>query len=86
MHKKPGFQSYLVTHSVACLSVSQSIVALFNKQTGKTREEAKLSFLKVILKWPTFGSAFFEVKVNIYIGMLYGFQYEFMLLCRSGAE
>lgn len=39
-----------------------SIVALFNKQTGKTREEAKLSFLKVILKWPTFGSAFFEVK------------------------
>uniref|UniRef100_A0A6Q2Y5E5 Myosin VIIAb n=1 Tax=Esox lucius TaxID=8010 RepID=A0A6Q2Y5E5_ESOLU len=40
----------------------RSIVALFNKQAGKTREEAKLSFLKVIFKWPTFGSAFFEVK------------------------
>ncbi|XP_038844411.1 unconventional myosin-VIIa-like [Salvelinus namaycush] len=40
----------------------RSIVALFNKQSGKTREEAKLSFLKVIFKWPTFGSAFFEVK------------------------
>uniref|UniRef100_A0A8C7NP98 Myosin VIIA n=1 Tax=Oncorhynchus mykiss TaxID=8022 RepID=A0A8C7NP98_ONCMY len=40
----------------------RSILALFNKQSGKTREEAKLSFLKVIFKWPTFGSAFFEVK------------------------
>ncbi|CAB1316642.1 unnamed protein product [Coregonus sp. 'balchen'] len=42
----------------------RSIVALFNKQSGKTREEAKLSFLKVIFKWPTFGSAFFEVKIS----------------------
>uniref|UniRef100_A0A674E5X1 Unconventional myosin-VIIa-like n=1 Tax=Salmo trutta TaxID=8032 RepID=A0A674E5X1_SALTR len=40
----------------------RSIVAFFNKQSGKTREEAKLSFLKAIFKWPTFGSAFFEVK------------------------
>lgn len=42
---------------------SQSIVAYFNKQAGKSREEAKLVFLKIIFKWPTFGSAFFEVKV-----------------------
>uniref|UniRef100_A0A3P9DFL6 Myosin VIIAa n=1 Tax=Maylandia zebra TaxID=106582 RepID=A0A3P9DFL6_9CICH len=42
----------------------RSVVAYFNKQAGKSREEAKLMFLKVIYKWPTFGSAFFEVKVN----------------------
>nr|XP_056714325.1 unconventional myosin-VIIa [Euleptes europaea] len=40
----------------------RSIVAYFNKHTGKTREEAKLAFLKIVYKWPTFGSAFFEVK------------------------
>ncbi|RVE65198.1 hypothetical protein OJAV_G00133080 [Oryzias javanicus] len=40
----------------------RSIVAYFNKQAGKSREEAKLMFLKIIYKWPTFGSAFFEVK------------------------
>ncbi|KAF3705828.1 Unconventional myosin-VIIa [Channa argus] len=40
----------------------RSIMSSFNKHSGKTREEAKLSFLKIIYKWPTFGSAFFEVK------------------------
>nr|XP_019581971.1 PREDICTED: unconventional myosin-VIIa isoform X4 [Rhinolophus sinicus] len=40
----------------------RSIVAYFNKHAGKSREEAKLAFLKLIFKWPTFGSAFFEVK------------------------
>ncbi|XP_051512450.1 unconventional myosin-VIIa isoform X1 [Myxocyprinus asiaticus] len=40
----------------------RSIVAYFNRQAGKSREEAKLMFLKIIFKWPTFGSAFFEVK------------------------
>ncbi|XP_034033568.1 unconventional myosin-VIIa [Thalassophryne amazonica] len=40
----------------------RSIVSLFNKQSGKSREDAKLSFLRIIYKWPTFGSAFFEVK------------------------
>ncbi|XP_062434248.1 unconventional myosin-VIIa isoform X3 [Rhea pennata] len=38
----------------------RSIVAYYNKHAGKTREEAKLAFLKIIFKWPTFGSAFFE--------------------------
>ncbi|XP_075871183.1 unconventional myosin-VIIa-like [Nelusetta ayraudi] len=40
----------------------RSVMAYFNKQSGKSREEAKLMFLKIIYKWPTFGSAFFEVK------------------------
>uniref|UniRef100_A0A8C6N6S6 Uncharacterized protein n=1 Tax=Melopsittacus undulatus TaxID=13146 RepID=A0A8C6N6S6_MELUD len=40
----------------------RSIVAYYNKHAGKSREEAKLAFLKIIFKWPTFGSAFFEVK------------------------
>ncbi|OWK54565.1 Unconventional myosin-VIIa [Lonchura striata] len=40
----------------------RSIMAYYNKHAGKTREEAKLAFLKIIFKWPTFGSAFFEVK------------------------
>ncbi|XP_077902841.1 unconventional myosin-VIIa isoform X1 [Ictidomys tridecemlineatus] len=40
----------------------RSIVAYFNKHAGKSKEEAKLAFLRLIFKWPTFGSAFFEVK------------------------
>ncbi|XP_015243373.1 PREDICTED: unconventional myosin-VIIa-like [Cyprinodon variegatus] len=40
----------------------RSIMTLFNKQSGKTAADAKLSFLKIIYKWSTFGSAFFEVK------------------------
>lgn len=50
-------------------SLLQSIVAYYNKHAGKTREEAKLAFLKIIFKWPTFGSAFFEVKVLVLLGV-----------------
>lgn len=50
-------------------SLLQSIVAYYNKHAGKTREEAKLAFLKIIFKWPTFGSAFFEVKVLALLGV-----------------
>uniref|UniRef100_A0A674IS82 Myosin VIIB n=1 Tax=Terrapene triunguis TaxID=2587831 RepID=A0A674IS82_9SAUR len=32
------------------------------KHEGKTVDEAKVAFLKLIYRWPTFGSAFFEVK------------------------
>ncbi|XP_073681347.1 unconventional myosin-VIIa isoform X1 [Garra rufa] len=40
----------------------RSVVTYFNKHAGKSREEAKLMFLEITYKWPTFGSAFFEVK------------------------
>ncbi|XP_037704774.1 unconventional myosin-VIIb [Choloepus didactylus] len=40
----------------------KSILLAYDKHTGKTVEEAKVAFLKWICRWPTFGSAFFEVK------------------------
>ncbi|XP_070689056.1 unconventional myosin-VIIb [Pempheris klunzingeri] len=40
----------------------KSIVAFYNKQAGVTVDEAKVAFLKVVCRWPTFGCAFFEVK------------------------
>lgn len=47
------------------LFLLQPIVTYFNKHAGKSREEAKLMFLEIIYKWPTFGSAFFEVKASL---------------------
>uniref|UniRef100_A0A8C4VB56 Myosin VIIB n=1 Tax=Falco tinnunculus TaxID=100819 RepID=A0A8C4VB56_FALTI len=40
----------------------KSITAAYSKHEGKTVDEAKIAFLKMIYRWPTFGSAFFEVK------------------------
>ena len=40
----------------------RSIVAAYNQDGGLPMEEAKINFLKIIYHWPTFGSAFFEVK------------------------
>lgn len=38
------------------------IIGYYNKNAGMSSEEAKVEFLRIIYKWPTFGSAFFEVK------------------------
>ena len=40
----------------------KNIVAAYNKSAGKTIEDSKISFLKIIARWATFGSAFFEVR------------------------
>ena len=44
--------------------LSKQILNLYNQDTGMTPENAKITFLKYVHKWPTFGSAFFEVKVS----------------------
>lgn len=40
----------------------RSIVTAYNQDGGMSPEDAKVTFLKVVYRWPTFGSAFFEVK------------------------
>ncbi|XP_077205445.1 unconventional myosin-VIIb isoform X2 [Paroedura picta] len=40
----------------------RSIISACSKHEQKTDDEAKIAFLKYICHWPTFGSAFFEVK------------------------
>ena len=39
------------------------VSSYYNRDTGKTAEDAKIEFLKLMFKSPTFGSSFFEVKV-----------------------
>nr|XP_020822854.1 unconventional myosin-VIIb isoform X1 [Phascolarctos cinereus] len=40
----------------------KNIFAAYSKSEEKTVDEAKVAFLRLIYRWPTFGSAFFEVK------------------------
>ena len=41
----------------------KAIVAHFNRHSARSSEDGKVGFLKYVGRWPTFGSAFFEVKV-----------------------
>lgn len=62
-----GLGNLPVSNSAGFVSSSpkQSIIAAYSKHEGKTVDEAKIAFLKMIHRWPTFGSAFFEVKVGL---------------------
>ena len=40
----------------------REIIKSYNSDSGISPEDAKIAFLKIIFRWPTFGSAFFEVK------------------------
>ncbi|XP_025836216.1 myosin-VIIa isoform X1 [Agrilus planipennis] len=40
----------------------RQIIAAYNQDAGMSPEDAKITFLKIVYRWPTFGSAFFEVK------------------------
>jgi myosin-7 len=40
----------------------KDIIRAYNKDSGMSPDEAKVAFLKVIYRWPTYGSAFFEVN------------------------
>lgn len=45
----------------------KAIIAWYNKSGNMSVQDAKIAFLKLIFRWPTFGSAFFEVKVGLCI-------------------
>jgi hypothetical protein len=42
----------------------RNISTIYFKHGALSREDAKIKFLEIIYQWPTFGSAFFEVKVS----------------------
>jgi myosin-7 len=51
-----------IIHEQTADEWKKGIVMAYNKHSAKTKQEAKVAFLKIIARWQTFGSAFFEVK------------------------
>lgn len=62
-------------NSLVCFYHIQSIISAYHKHEQKTVDEAKIAFLKSIYRWPTFGSAFFEVKVSVNVSIFSGYQH-----------
>ena len=42
----------------------KNISAAYHNQGVLGKDDSKIKFLEIIFQWPTFGSAFFEVKVR----------------------
>lgn len=46
-------------------SSSKAITDQYNDHDGMSPDGAKTEFLNIVHRWPTFGSAFFEVRVSL---------------------
>lgn len=64
-HRFEHIYKNILFHLFGCVTI------MYNRQqfdfnnlfhSGTSAEDAKITFLKIIYRWPTFGSAFFEVK------------------------
>lgn len=62
--KRTSFYMSTEYFSLCFVFYLQHIISSYNKQSGMTVQEAKIAFLRAISSWPTFGCAFFEVKVS----------------------
>lgn len=60
---------YLLTLDIMpnVISFLQAISSAHSQDSGMSQEQAKTAFLRFVFKWPTFGSAFFEVKVSVIV-------------------
>ena len=49
--------------------------------TAMSKEGAKIAFLKIVYRWPTFGSSFFEAEVQRFFFFLYNFGFTHIHRC-----